>query len=205
MTEAAMTETLTFLRDGWVLWYRGRGGTTEGVMVYAQLWAEEEGGRAEVVQLVVAGRDLAGPDPTTTDVTTDRVRAVPVAHFQRLANANPNFRPHVNGTPLHPISKAFRQFQIHANRIMIDNAERKAGLEPEPQEPRKPLTRPDGSNPYAFYRQVADAYRDVLQTNKKVAVALAEEANVPVGTVHRWVLEARRRGFLPAAKQGRAG
>jgi hypothetical protein len=70
----------------------------------------------------------------------------------------------------------------------------------------KPLTRPDGSNPDAFYSQVADAYRDVAQTNhRKVAVVLAEEADVPVGTVHRWILESRRRGFLPSARQGRAG
>ncbi len=41
--------------------------------------------------------------------------------------------------------------------------------------------------------------------NRKVAVVLAKEADVPVGTVHRWILEARRRGFLPPARQGRAG
>jgi hypothetical protein len=34
---------------------------------------------------------------------------------------------------------------------------------------------------------------------------LAEESDVPVGTVHRWILEARRRGFLPSARQGRVG
>jgi hypothetical protein len=67
------------------------------------------------------------------------------------------------------------------------------------------LPRPNGSNPDAFYQQVAEAYRDVVQTTPKVAKVLAEEANVPVGTVHRWIMEARRRGFLPAARQGRAG
>jgi hypothetical protein len=64
---------------------------------------------------------------------------------------------------------------------------------------------PDGSNPDGFYRQVAEAYRDAVQDTRKVAVVLAEEAGVPVGTVHRWILEARRRGFLPSARQGRAG
>jgi transposase len=67
------------------------------------------------------------------------------------------------------------------------------------------LTRPDGRDPDGFYQQVAEAYRDVVQTTPKVAKALAEEANVPVGTVHRWIMEARRRGFLPSARQGRAG
>lgn len=208
MTDAPMTEHTTYLEDGWVLWSRGRGGTTEGVTVYAQLWAEEEGDRGEIAQLVISGRNLAGMDVTTdpaTDVTTDRVRLVPVAHIETLANTNPDFRPHVSGTPLRPISEAYSDFQQQANRIMMNTAHRKA------YPPRKPLTRPDGSDPDGFYRQVADAYRDVLQTNRKVAVVLAKEASaatgtdVPVGTVHRWVLEARRRGFLPPARQGRAG
>jgi hypothetical protein len=197
MTEP-MKEQMTYLEDGWVLWSRGRGGTTEGVMVYAQLWAEEEGDRGQIVQLAISGRNLAGTDPGT-DVTTDRLRSVPVAHIETLANTNPDFRPHVSGTPQLPISEAFNQFQQQANRIMMNAAQRKA------YPPRKPLTRPDGSDPDAFYRQVADAYREVLQTNRKVAVVLAEEAKVPVGTVHRWVLEARRRGFLLPARQGRAG
>jgi DICT domain-containing protein len=79
---------------------------------------------------------------------------------------------------------------------MLAKARRKA---------REPLTRPDGSNPGAFYRQVAEAYRDVVQDHRNVAVVLAKEADVPVGTVHRWIMEARRRGFLPAARVGRAG
>jgi hypothetical protein len=73
------------------------------------------------------------------------------------------------------------------------------------RKPRKPLTRPDGRNPDAFYRQVAEAYRDVVQDTSQVAKVLAKEADVPVGTVYRWILEARRRGFLPSARQGRAG
>jgi hypothetical protein len=52
---------------------------------------------------------------------------------------------------------------------------------------------------------VAEAYRDVVQDHRNVAVVLAKEADVPVGTVHRWIVEARRRGFLPAARVGRAG
>ena len=64
------------------------------------------------------------------------------------------------------------------------------------------MTRPDGSNPDSFYFQVADAYRDIVRNNRKVAVVLAEEADVPVGTVHRWILESRRRGFLPQPGKG---
>jgi hypothetical protein len=191
-----VTETVSYLEDGWVLWHQGTGGTTDGIKVFAYLYAEEEGARGEIFRLVIEGRTL----------TTERLRSVPLARIETLANANPDFRPHIKGAEQHPISDAFDQVQRQANRVMLDNAHRKAEeFDRKAREPRAPLTRPDGNDPDAFYQQVAEAYRDVLQTNRKVAVALAEEADVPVGTVHRWVLEARRRGFLPPARQGRAG
>lgn len=70
---------------------------------------------------------------------------------------------------------------------------------------RPQLTRPDGLDPEAFYRRVAEAYVDVLSRTTAIAPALAEEAGVPVATVHRWIGEARRRGFLNPARKGRAG
>ena len=189
------TEHMNYLEDGWVHWSSGRGGTTEGLMVYAQLFAEKEGDRGEIIQLAISGRNLAGTDPAT-DVTADRLRSIPVARIETLANTSPEFRPHVNGTPQNTMGQAFDAFRQESNRYILAKARRKH---------RKPLTRPDGSNPDAFYSQVADAYRDVVRNNRKVAVVLAKEADVPVGTVHRWILEARRRGFLPSARQGRAG
>jgi hypothetical protein len=179
---------MSFLEDGWVLWSRSVPGTTEGVRVYTSLYAEEEGGRGEIVGLAVYGRNL----------TADKLRSIPLAHIETVANTNPEFRPHIAGTEQHPIGKTFDQVIQEANKALMKEAYRKA-------QPRTPLSRPDGSNPDGFYRQVAEAYRDVAQTTSKVAKALAEEANVPVGTVHRWIMEARRRGFLPPARQGRAG
>lgn len=67
------------------------------------------------------------------------------------------------------------------------------------------LARPDGSDPDRFYRQVAARYLAVLAESRSIAPALAEEAGVPIPTVHRWINEARRRGFLPPARKGRAG
>lgn len=191
-----VTETMTYLKDGWVLWHQGTGGTTDGIRVYAHLYAEEEGGRSEITRLVIEGRTL----------TTERLRTVPLARIETLANTNPDFRPHIAGTDQHEISDAFDQVPRQANVVMLDNAHRKAEeFDRKAREPRAPLTRPDGSNPDAFYQQVAEAYREMVQTHRNVAVALADEANVPVGTVHRWVMEARRRGFLPPARQGRVG
>jgi hypothetical protein len=70
---------------------------------------------------------------------------------------------------------------------------------------RPPLKRPDGQDPDFFYRGVAEAYTDTLRRTSAIAPALAEEAGVPVATVRRWIQEARRRGFLPPARRGRAG
>lgn len=73
--------------------------------------------------------------------------------------------------------------------------------------PRQRITRPDRANPeqqQQFYRRVAMAYRQYAQT-RPPAPAIAEEAGVPVTTVHRWVREARHRGFLPPGRKGKVG
>ncbi|GAA1837065.1 hypothetical protein [Actinomadura chokoriensis] len=67
------------------------------------------------------------------------------------------------------------------------------------------LARPTGEDPDGFYRQVAAAYSDQAAVTRSPAKALAEQAKVPVTTVHRWVREARRRGFLAPAEKGKAG
>lgn len=70
---------------------------------------------------------------------------------------------------------------------------------------REPLTRPDGSDPDGFYREVARAYGSAVTETPGPAPLLAKEAGVPVTTVHRWIREARRRGFLSRGRRGRAG
>jgi hypothetical protein len=73
--------------------------------------------------------------------------------------------------------------------------------------PRGKISRPDRSDPGSleqFYRLVAMAYKQYAQ-DRPPAPAIAEEAGVPVTTVHRWVREARRRGFLPPGVRGRVG
>jgi hypothetical protein len=85
-------------------------------------------------------------------------------------------------------------------------AEPRLHLEAPPAgEPRAPLTRPDGTDPAGFSRRVAAAYREVVGTSSTPAKLLADEAGVPVTTVHRWIREARRAGYLEPARKGRAG
>lgn len=71
--------------------------------------------------------------------------------------------------------------------------------------PSMPLGRPDGTDPEAFYRRVADIYTTLIKTTRRPAATIAGEVAVPVPTVHRWIHEARRRGHLAPGRKGRAG
>ncbi|MEQ8842552.1 MAG: hypothetical protein RIB98_16340 [Acidimicrobiales bacterium] len=53
-----------------------------------------------------------------------------------------------------------------------------------------------------FYRQVADVYRFLAPRSRAVNKLIAEANGVPKTTVDRWVRECRKRGFLPATRQG---
>jgi hypothetical protein len=197
-----VTENLSYLEDGWVLWNRSVPGTTEGLTVYAKLLTPREVHRSEIVELYIRGRRL----------TTDRLRSIPLGHIEAVATTDPSVTPSIeDGHPPLPMSQAANGIVNRANQLLMNEAHRKAEeFDRKARESRAPLTRPDGSNPDAFYERVAEAYRDVVRTTSRVAKVLAEEAStedakVPVGTVHRWIMEARRRGKLPPARQGRAG
>lgn len=64
---------------------------------------------------------------------------------------------------------------------------------------RSPRKRPYGDD---FYRAVADAYVAAID---RPAVRIAAASKVPVTSVHNWVREARRRGFLPPGRKGKTG
>lgn len=59
--------------------------------------------------------------------------------------------------------------------------------------------------PDDFYREIARAYLDLAQTSARPAADLAEAHAVPGTTAYRWIKEARRRGFLPPGRPGKAG
>lgn len=62
-----------------------------------------------------------------------------------------------------------------------------------------------GRYPDDFYKDVAHAYGWCIANGEQPAVAIADANEVDVNTVRRWIKEARRRGALPAGRQGRAG
>ncbi|MGH3872064.1 MAG: hypothetical protein ACRDSR_11220 [Pseudonocardiaceae bacterium] len=71
--------------------------------------------------------------------------------------------------------------------------------------PRSRLTRPEVTGPDEFYVSVAAAYAEHAPRTRAPAKKIASEAGVPITTAHRWIREARRRGFLPPAQRGKAG
>lgn len=65
---------------------------------------------------------------------------------------------------------------------------------------------PGGRITDEFLQNLAAMYRWAGPPRSSApAVVIAESADVPVTRVHRWVAQARKRGFLPPAIKGKAG
>jgi len=147
------------------------------------------------------------------EITTSELQAVPVGQLELMINLVPADIGDM---------EIVNRFGGYDNAIVIEPGEGKEpalaelralaadapnGLRSWLEAPggRQALTRPDGSDPDAFYAQVAQAYREYAPRTRAPAVEIAKEAGVPVGTARGWIREARRRGHLPAGRQGKAG
>lgn len=173
------------LGDGWV---RVRWPDRSYVVLVR---TEEEEGRRVIRELVV--RDQR--------VDSNTLKTLPIGWVESLVNASGN-REAVAEQDRHSSKLGLVLTELE---LLVDELVRTPKGSFPQGSPRDPLTRPDGSDPNLFYREVAEAYSDVLRRTSAIAPVLAEEAGVPVATVHRWIGEARRRGFLPPARKGRAG
>jgi hypothetical protein len=67
----------------------------------------------------------------------------------------------------------------------------------------EPLTPPDRSDPDGFSAHVALRYLQLLASSHKPTKEIADEVGVPHPTAQRWVVDARRRGYLPPATNKR--
>lgn len=155
------------------------------------------GGRTVITELYVHG----------DDITSTTVRAIPIGRIEAMANTpGATVRSREDGRtlagPLVALAAAGRGGDVPMSELRERVPD--APAENHRAE-REPLARPDGSDPAEFSRRVARAYSDAVVKTSKPAKFLADEANVPVGTVHRWIREARQRGFLPPARRGKAG
>ncbi|MDG4825673.1 hypothetical protein O7635_27830 [Asanoa sp. WMMD1127] len=141
-------------------------------------------------------------DPWPPGVTSATLKSFPIGWLERMINT-PAALATLNGMESDSPRKDPLAVAIHKFSAEFLFGELPEVLDDEA--PKQKLSRPDGSDPEAFYRLVAERYVAELANTKAVAPALADEAGVPVPTVHRWIAEARRRGHLPPARRGRAG
>jgi hypothetical protein len=170
-------------------WYEWRGETplTATVLVRVAVGA---GGR-----LVLAGLRIDGTP------SAELLRAIPVGRIEAAANAQLTVIDDVivTNTLVNPRA-----------RPLLPPAAGSDGWETtDPTRAVQRTHRPDvfrsRGRPDLFYREVADVYLDLAQASHRPASDIAAQHGVPVSTAHRWVKEARRRGFLPPGRPGKTG
>jgi hypothetical protein len=160
---------------------------------------------------VVDGVYVHGPE-----ITASALKAIPVGRLDLVTNLMTKGTLYIyeretvmklgdNAYPFYPLRDGVvEEPSLAMLREQARGAPRELRI-PGPASDRGRLTRPDRSDPDKFYDRVAEAYREYAAQSRSPATKMAEEANVPVTTVHRWIREARRRGYLPAGRAGKAG
>lgn len=192
-TVVAQTPTDAFWHAG--IWFRAPEYNERGKRlpdlpdVIALLWtAEDSQGRAYVTRLLLDAERVSG----------ELLRDMPLGRIETVINAM-----------LRDGSCSPSESDRLTNSLHVELTRLRSALpqrqDDEPGHPRARLQRPPAAGGgEEFYAQVAAAYLETLERTRAVAPALAAEAEVPVATVHRWILEARRRGFLPPSGRRRS-
>lgn len=142
------------------------------------------------------------------EITADTLRRIPIGRIEAavsIASADHRARRDADGDLTFAGWLALASTS-DTSEVSMGELQRQVPPEGEQdRSDRERLTRPEGRDPDAFYLRVAEAYREYVATSRRPAAEIAAEADVPVGTVHRWVREARRRGYLPSGRKGRSG
>lgn len=149
-------------------------------------------------------------DPDTSSPERLRgsdVREFPLARVEAMVNGE--LRDQVlesietaddPGTIIRRQAEQFRQVAAELRDEILKRVGE--GWDPERLHLETPTTR---AYPDEFYREVADRYHYATWYGQRPAADIAEVNDVPVKTVHRWIAEARKRGYLPPGQRGKAG
>jgi hypothetical protein len=149
---------------------------------------ENEHGRLVITELYLARER----------VDSAALRALPLGRIEALANSSPfaeDIRAKLNGAPrpdVEPLSPEPRP-----------RWESREIISPTPH--LRHLAVPKGTKQDKFYKEAAELYAELATVSRRPAADLAERSGVAVASVHRWIAEARRRGYLPPAERGRRG
>jgi hypothetical protein len=176
----------TFFDGGWVRYYDDQ--HPEPVWVRVQ---QTLGGRLVIRELYLS----ADNDLGTERLDSEQLRRLSLARIEAKLNQSKDLVLKTideEPGPKEPRGPAERSPMVRTTTTIHVHGE---GLGPPHPRPK----------PDSFYQQVARDYLDAASVSPRPAVNLAKGAGVPVSTVHGWVKEARRRGFLPPGQKGRRG
>ncbi len=158
-------------------------------------------GRIEVTGLYLGAGEIDEFD-TQQSLRPADLRELPLGRLEEFLN-DPEVRDEIAGE-LRPGQKTdFRPNRADAVKALQQALEMpvrsapRGGLRIKGVESRN---RPDD-----FYRQVATAWARASQRGSNAAGQIAEENDVTVSQVHRWVKEARRRGVMAPSSRANRG
>lgn len=176
-----MSGRLFHLEGDWYEW-RERHRLFGDVQLRVRVEAHDDG-RLGLAELRVIGQP-----------TSELLRAIPLGRMEAAANAQLTVvDDHIEPTP--PRRRRPPNVTVTTNDLGWD-------MPVAPPVLRSASTR---GRPDAFYREIATRYRVFARTSRRPAIDIAEKYGVPVTTAHRWIREARRRGYLPPGRPGKAG
>jgi hypothetical protein len=146
-------------------------------------------------RLVLSGLRIDGAP------TAELLRAIPVGRIEAAANAQLAVVDDVivRTAPINP-----RPRPTTPPAVSDEGWETTDPVHAVPRVSRPDVARTRG-RPDGFYRDIADTYLELASVSPRPASDIAARQGVPVSTAHRWVKEARRRGFLPPGHPGKTG
>jgi hypothetical protein len=163
---------------GWVRW------DTNGKAYTVYLRIAEDG---RITDLVISG---------LREINAARLRELPLARYRAEALSRPDL-----ALAAWDYARDAPDFRDFMESLFPDAPSRRAARLGRPVTLRPPT---EGLTA-KFLKEVADAYKDVVaRGERRPNAALAAQAGVEKRSVERWVYLARKKGLLPATRQGQA-
>jgi hypothetical protein len=170
-------------------WYEWRQRPALSAEVFVRV-AGRHDGRLGITELRIVG-----------EPSSELLRSIPVGRIEAAANAQLT----VLDDAVTPAPRRRRRRAV-ATATAPKAASTTTSARPDNdkgwEQPSASRTR---GRPDRFYADIAAAYLDLARSSRRPAADLAEDHDVPVTTVHRWIKEARRRGHLAPGRPGKAG
>lgn len=152
-------------------------------------------------RVVVVGAYLHGPE-----ITPSVLRELPLARIAAMWLVPEEFVPEP-GTAFRWTRELADPTVSELRTAAVELGGARPSLRPRPvrRTAAKLNKLRDGGLNDEFFAELAKIYRQAVAETRAPAKLIADELGIPVGTVHRWVREARLAGALPPARKGAAG